>query len=59
MHVDSHIIVHDYFQVGDNALLPAFWSLCDTSIMRANTRDATAPSISHDRECTGASVFLK
>ena len=59
MHVDSHIIVHDYFQVGDNAVLPAFWSVDDTSIMRPHARDTPAPSIPHDHECTVASMAPK
>ena len=59
MHVYSHAIVNDYFHVCNDALLPAFWSVDDTPIMSANTHDATAPSISHDRECTVASVFPK
>ena len=59
MHVDSHTIVNDYFQVGNNTLLPAFWSVDDTSIVRAHARDTPAPSISHDRECTVAGVCPK
>ena len=59
MHVDSHTIVNDYFQVGNNTLLPTFWSVDDTSIMRAHACDAPAPSIPHDREYTVASTVPK
>ena len=59
MHVDSHTIVNDYFQVGNNTLLPAFWSVDDTSIVRAHAHDTPVPSISHDRECTVAGVCPK
>ena len=59
MHVDSHTIVNDYFQVGNNALLSTFWSVDDQSIMRAHTRDASAPSIPHDHEYTVASLVPK
>jgi len=52
-------MVNDYFQVGNNALLPTFWSVDDPSIMRAHTRDAPAPSIPHDHECTVAGMVPK
>jgi len=59
MRVDPHTIVNDYLQIGNNTLLSTFWSVDDTSIMRAPARDAPAPSISHDRECTVTGVFPK
>ena len=59
MHVYSHIIVNDYLQVGNNALLPTFWSVDDPSIMCAHTRDAPTPSIPYDHGCTVAGVLPK
>ena len=59
MHVDSHTIVNDYFQVGNNTLFPTFWSVDGTSIMRAHARDAPGPSIPHDHECMVASMVSK
>ena len=59
MHVDLHPIVNDYLQIGNNALLSTFWSVDDTSILRAYARDAPAPSIPHDHEYTVARVLAK
>ena len=59
MHVDSHTIVNDYFQIGNNTLLPTFWSVDDTSIVRAHARDAPAPSVPHDHECAIVSMIPK
>ena len=59
MHVDSHTIVNYHFQVGNTTLLSTFWSIDDTSSMRAHARDAPTPSIPHDYECTVASMAPK
>ena len=59
MHVDSHTIVNNYFQIGYDTLLPTLGSVDDTSIIRAHARDAPGPSIPHDHECTVVSMVPK